>query len=369
MRDARPWSTPGYMGAHISHSANMLTKVRCGAAAPCCADCGTLVVWRLSPVSGPRLTALCLLLVGGCGRFGFDLSSPFVPAPMDDGGVSAPLDGGPRDTTSPSNDASLGADVPQQGDGGTVLVDSGLFDASAGDASPGDAGLHEPRIRIGTLPYEDSDDIWNRVIAGAPAVAMTVLNPNSGPGAYFDTKFQERTIAAQTLGITVVGYVTTSYAERTESEVLDEVDLYVTRYGVDGFYLDEVPNACADQPYYQSLFDTIKERYPTATVVLDPGTSVPECYIRAADILVTFQDTAAAYETFTPAAWVRNYAPERFWHLVYGATDIDTMNHVFDLAERRHVGFMYVTPDGLPNPWDTLPPDLYWLAELARANP
>jgi hypothetical protein len=35
------------------------------------------------------------------------------------------------------------------------------------------------------------------------------------------------------------------------------------------------------------------------------------------------------------------------------------------LSQSRGAGWVYVTPDGLPNPWDTLPSGSYWTNELA----
>jgi hypothetical protein len=138
---------------------------------------------------------------------------------------------------------------------------------------------------------------------------------------------------------------------------------------VDGYFIDQSSPGCDDQPYYQALHDYIKARSSTLRVVLDPGAAVPECYATAADTLVTFQDTLAAYEGFAPQSWEAGYPRELFWHLVYGAQSLGELERTFDLAEARHVGFMFVTDDGLPDPWDTLPGDAYWMAELARATP
>jgi hypothetical protein len=198
---------------------------------------------------------------------------------------------------------------------------------------------------------------------------MAVLNPNSGVGASLDSAFVQRTSAAQAAGIKVIGYVTTDYAARSLAAVKSEIDQYATWYGVNGYFLDQSAPTCTDAAYYQSLYDYIKQADLNLTVVLDPGINVPECYAAASDVLVTFQDTLDNYESFRPSAWQNDYPRSHFWHLVYGAPSLSDMNHAFDLAQDRAVGFLYVTDDTLPDPWDTLPGSTYWNGEVERAAP
>lgn len=40
------------------------------------------------------------------------------------------------------------------------------------------------------------------------------------------------------------------------------------------------------------------------------------------------------------------------------------MQQAMALSKVRRAGWVYVTPDDLPNPWDTLPSEAYWTAEL-----
>ena len=52
----------------------------------------------------------------------------------------------------------------------------------------------------------------------------------------------------------------------------------------------------------------------------------------------------------------------KFWHLVYGVDDADTMTSVMRLAATNGAGATFVTDCVLPNPWDRLP--TYWEQEL-----
>jgi hypothetical protein len=41
------------------------------------------------------------------------------------------------------------------------------------------------------------------------------------------------------------------------------------------------------------------------------------------------------------------------------------MAHAVQLSNQRGAGYVYVTPDTLPNPCDMLPTGAYWSSELA----
>jgi len=209
---------------------------------------------------------------------------------------------------------------------------------------------------------------WDQLNNGAPTVGLAIINPNSGPGASKDQNYADQTVRTQAQGILVTGYVHTSYGARAAAIVKSEVDLFYTWYGVDGIFFDEVNNVCTTQAYYQDLYNYVKSKSPTKNkVVLNPGTNVPECYITAGDILLTFESTYSSYLSFQPDAWVNNYPANRFWHLIYGTTQANMPNAI-QLSKNRRAGWVYVTPDGLPNPWDTLPTGTYWTDELVRAG-
>jgi hypothetical protein len=109
-------------------------------------------------------------------------------------------------------------------------------------------------------------------------------------------------------------------------------------------------------------------------VILNPGTQTKECYADSANVIVYFEDTYDAYARKdgtgayeydkTEPAWVHNYPPSLFWHLVHSAPDEAAMRDAVGLGKQRGAYHMYVTPDVLCNPWDTLPSDPYWSEEL-----
>jgi hypothetical protein len=53
--------------------------------------------------------------------------------------------------------------------------------------------------------------------------------------------------------------------------------------------------------------------------------------------------------------------------LVLGTSEADMLQAVA-WSKQRNAGWVYVTNDDLPNPWDTLPSDPYWSNELNAIN-
>ncbi len=136
---------------------------------------------------------------------------------------------------------------------------------------------------------------------------------------------------------------------------------------MDGIFFDETSNDCARFGYYSELRAYVKAKGGVAKVVLNPGTRTGECYMAAGDIIITFEDTYANYVGWQPSGWESAYAASRFWHLVINTSEADLANAIA-LSKSRNVGWVYVTPDVLNNPWDTLPANSYWTQQLQLAR-
>lgn len=230
----------------------------------------------------------------------------------------------------------------------------------------GSTALAAQTIAVPAYFYPGS--LWTQMENAAPTVGLAIVNPNSGPGVVQDPNYVAQIGHTRAAGIVVVGYVYTSYGTRSASAVQADVDAYYTWYGVDGIFFDEVSTNCADQPYYAGLNAYVKTMGGQALTILNPGTLIPECFASAGDILLNFEDTYANYLAWTPMGWETGYPPSRFWHLVHGTSPAHMLDAIA-LSKTRNAGWVYITPDGLPNPWDTLPSGSYWSKELAAVRP
>ena len=266
---------------------------------------------------------------------------------------------------------------------GAALLISVLSLASPAEWAWGDVGpqnVESQTIAIPSYFYPDSGSagsLWDRTDEGAPAVSLAVINPASGPGEARDPAYAAQVEKSQAAGLTVLGYVSTGYANtsatnpgRTVAAVEADIDKFYGWYGVDGIFLDEASTDCqyAD-PYYGDVYDHVKAKGGEAVVAINPGTQTNECYMPVSDVVMNFEGSHDSYvSSYAAPDWVGDYLPDRFWHLVYDSPDAATMKRDVTLSKGRNAGLIYVTPDVLPNPWDTLPSVPYFEAEKQQVT-
>ena len=209
---------------------------------------------------------------------------------------------------------------------------------------------------------------WDELTSAASQTKITaIINPNSGPGTAANSDYTAAINNFRAAGGKAIAYVYTGYGARDKTEVLADINLYKSFYGIDGIFLDEMSNKDSDLNYYQSLYGSIKSIDPSYSIFANPGTNTAESFLSAADVLVTYENDSASgnYAGYVADAWTQNYAASRFAHLFYNVPSAADMLSLALLADGRNVGYTYFTNDVLPNPWDTLP--TYWDAEVARS--
>jgi len=208
---------------------------------------------------------------------------------------------------------------------------------------------------------------WTQLDQARPGVGVAVMNPDSGPGAAPDPNYVAAVRSAKAAGITVVGYVYTSYGSRSIAAVESDINNYYSWYpDLNGIFLDEASTNCADEPYYATLHSYVKSKGGAALTVLNPGTQTNQCYEPAADILLTFEGSDQQYvNSYSAPSWVAHYPASHFWHVIYGTPTVSAMATAVQLSKARNAGYVYVTSASLPNPYDILPSGLYWSSELA----
>ena len=150
------------------------------------------------------------------------------------------------------------------------------------------------------------------------------------------------------------------------AEVKNEIDLYLSFYAVDGFFIDEMTDDENSEHinYYAAIYQYIKSKNASYTVTGNPGSNTQEHYLTkpADDRVMIFEDNGTNYSSFHPAGWVARYSAQRFAHLPYGVKTAGDMSNYVGLAVNRNAGWIYITDDALPNPYDTMPS--YWTNEV-----
>ena len=269
----------------------------------------------------------------------------------------------------------LGACVPPGSDVKDHIppADSGADSGDTGDsgtpdsADTSDSGVPD-RLRVAVPAYvEPGSAEWSGFSAGAGSGGgLVILNPNSGPGSTRSDAWAAAVDSAHASGALVLGYVATGYMGRDPDEIDGDVIQYTTWYGVDGIFFDEVsgPETCdLAVSWYGVRAANAHAKLPAGGLVaLNPGLISCEAYLDSADIVVVAEDDWKVVNQFAPESWMTNYAPSRFWFLAY---DVPPSSLGMAVASVRswNLGWVFLTDDLLPNPWDELP--TFWDEEVA----
>ncbi len=217
------------------------------------------------------------------------------------------------------------------------------------DASGG-AG---PQILIPLYDYPGSPlaTFWTDVIAAAPTTGIIIGNPASGPGTSADPNWVAAFAAAHDAGITVVGYVFTSFGARAAADAEADIAMWETLYGITDIFFDEVSTSAADIPYYRGLISYVRGGSRTATVVLNPGTIPDQGYFSTgADVICVCEDAYAnlAADAAAAPAWLFAYEPSMISVVVNQCATSGNMATALGLAQSAfNAGFVWVTADAV----------------------
>ena len=169
---------------------------------------------------------------------------------------------------------------------------------------------------------------------------------------------------AQAAGITMLGYVATSYGARPEAEVIADINHYYDYYALSGIYFAEGPmeNDCTPmEAMYHRMSDAVRARDPQA--YLSVGTRFCPTYITFFDMMVQFARNWSEYQTdYTPPSWMPANSPERFAHFVNSVPASDA-GAALSRTIANGAGWVFVTDQSDPNAWGVLPS--YFDEELA----
>jgi hypothetical protein len=237
--------------------------------------------------------------------------------------------------------------------------------------------------------------MWQQLIeSDAGQMPFVVANVLNGPGSKADANWTNVIRGARAAGIKVIGYVDSGYmglpgqlTRLGTNAVADwivqaeqDVDAWYALYPgeLDGIFFDDGYNRCTDSqgrevdPWYTELNQYVKRHHPGALTVLNPGTVVPDCYEDTADILLTFEGSYLSYFgrntenpdlNYKPLAWGNAANPDRIWHIIYDVP-AGSVAEVADQSRAYGAGYIEITNDVPPNPYDDLPDNDYWRSEL-----
>ncbi|RAK90770.1 hypothetical protein BO79DRAFT_215772 [Aspergillus costaricaensis CBS 115574] len=224
---------------------------------------------------------------------------------------------------------------------------------------------------IGSDPTDDLDGQGQQITANK--MPILVANIVNGPDSTVDSNWEDVIQRASSAGKTVLGYVRTGYLGVSDqkfqtrlgsgdladwtAQIEEDVDMWYKLYGdsIGGIFFDEGWPECGNNNEYVNLYN------------LDPGSPMASCYEDTMDTLLTFELSYDSYvNSYTPNDWTPK-DPRKLWHIVYDVPE-SAVSEVAKLANERGAGFLQLTDDTLPNPYDTLPADSYIQSMMDSIN-
>jgi Spherulation-specific family 4 len=262
-------------------------------------------------------------------------------------------------TAGVSTGGSAGRGTGGTGTGGVGTGGSGTGGVGTGGSSAGTGGTVAAAaastgtiVPLYTIP---SDSSWTKLAAAKAAhprvPVIAAVNPANGPGAAATADYTSGIGKLQLAGITVIGYVRTSYAARAVADIKADIDHWKAFYpGIQGIFFDEQSKDVTDEGFYRTVSQYAKSRGLSFTVG-NPGTDTAPGYIGVFDVGIIYENSGFP-AIGSLAGWHTGYPKTNFCVLAYG---VPTLNHALIKQARANVGYIYVDSDVLPNPWDTVP--------------
>ncbi|HYL67299.1 MAG TPA: spherulation-specific family 4 protein, partial [Nitrosopumilaceae archaeon] len=205
--------------------------------------------------------------------------------------------------------------------------------------------------------YSYPGNYWTQLIQAKnahPSVpVIAIINPSSGSGSASDSNYVTGIKNLQSAGITVLGYVYTSYAARSITAAEADINSYKTWYNVNGIMFDEMSNVPGNENYYSTLTQYVKSHGMTMTVG-NPGASTLASYVGTVDNITIYEGSGVpTASTLSTRIFSPTYPSSDFSMVSFGVSTLDTT------AEKNaspYVSYLYITNDVLSNPYDTVPP-------------
>jgi len=209
---------------------------------------------------------------------------------------------------------------------------------------------------------------WQRLFdayRAHPITTWAIVNVYNGPGDALDPNYANSIPQLHSAGINTLGYVLTNYTRRSQMQVRADIDKWKSLYNVKGIFFDEMTNNDNDANvnYYRTV-NTYAKSQGFSFTVGNPGTRTSPKYFQTVDNIVIFEeDTGFPSKDILCSQDTNGKGRGSVSIIPY---NIGSLNEAQVRDVKSCAGFIYVTNDVLPNPWDTLPNYLTRLFEVLR---
>ena len=215
-------------------------------------------------------------------------------------------------------------------------------------------------------PADEGLQSWVKLIdAAAKVPVVAIVNPDSGPGKQADPNYSAIFERAKNTRITLIGYVTLSYAKRPVDSVQAEIDRWVAYYpDIRGIFFDEQPSGAEHVQFAAACFAYAKKKIDRAELISNPGTLCAPDYLnlRESPTVCVFENQRG-FDEYRLPKWADALQPKRFAILHYNLKTVDDMQKLLQAAIQQRAGYLYLTDRQAPAPWTKLPS--YWDEEVS----
>lgn len=226
-----------------------------------------------------------------------------------------------------------------------------------------------PTDPINNSSYNNLIDLARR-FSDVPTIVA--LNPSSGPGTVVDGNYTAAIDRLTGASIQVIGYVSSAYMDRSlalvKADALKWTQLYPR---VRGIWVDEMPNGYGTRTvseiiaYYHELYVYCKSTLNLDYVYVNPGSTI-EKEIWDGNV----GDNVAWYETSGLPTLAQMTEGSAYYTSMWEipkhcktviAHSVATWNEADVKLVKQYNGWIYITNDVMPNPYDSLS---NWIYEL-----
>jgi hypothetical protein len=215
------------------------------------------------------------------------------------------------------------------------------------------------------LYIDPSGSVWSNVVnANFYNNIDVIINPRDGVGRSQSAIYTKGVKQLRAGKVGIYGYVYTSWGTRPLKTVKAEIDKWQLWYNVDGIFLDEASESTSNLFYYSDLWNYIAAK--GMRVILNPGANTDETYTIVSDSIVIYENIPS--HILSVSLWAADYPSSKFAALQFGSS-VQQMRDFVAFAKANNIGYIYVTNDIPPNPWNKLPPYLAEEAALLAGGP
>jgi len=208
------------------------------------------------------------------------------------------------------------------------------------------AGIMVP---LYTYPGGTWDTVAETKLDHPDVPIVAIVNPASGPGGSKDSNYVSGIAELKNAGVIVIGYVSTAYTARSLSAVKGDIDKWDSWYDVDGIFFDEQTNWAGKESYYTDAGDYAESKGLGFTVGNPGANSIPS-YLSTVDVVLIYESPDLP-NLDNYDSWMSS-DNDQLGMIPFGVSSIPE-GWIADATAM--IGWVYVTSDNLPNPWDSLP--------------